>query len=262
MVNENLSYKRISKGDALDAFKRKTVRACMADDRFLLDVGSGSGAFLWRNRDLFKNHLGIEITPACIEFSRMVLKVIVAPSLPDSVHHVSVVTFWHSLEHLPAGEIQALLARIASVADTSTRLIISVPNSRSFFYRLFGRYYPYFDEPNHHHQFSAPSLEHLLSTHGFTTTRRIFSFAYSFFAYLQGLLNLFCPVRNYLYHRMRRGRLLDISGLRAAALLFYNILLSVLLAPLSLALCIVDRAGMDHAAVITVCARISGKDPS
>ena len=46
-------------------------------------------------------------------------------------------------------------------------LVVSVPNTDSFQYKIFGKNFSYYDHPNHTHQFSYQSLNQLMTNNRF-----------------------------------------------------------------------------------------------
>jgi SAM-dependent methyltransferase len=207
IVNERLDAARIRRIDALGRFKVGVAERSTVLRDLIVDVGCGSGSFLYHVRDRFTRHLGVEISPECVAFSRDVLGLAVAHDLSALREAPSLVTFWHSLEHFPSRAAEQVLSRIAELSRPETRIVMSVPNGRSLQRRLFGAGYAYDDVANHVHQFCPDSLDLVMGRHGFERQETVSGFAYAYFGWLQGALNLFSPSRlhNYLYYRIRRG---------------------------------------------------------
>ena len=100
IVNDRLDRADVERPNALDRFKNSVLRACTRSHRFLLDVGCASGRFLRQNAGGFERAMGVEVTPECVRFARS-LGLHVETDLAALRGEPSVVTFWHSLEHLP-----------------------------------------------------------------------------------------------------------------------------------------------------------------
>ncbi|MBI4680583.1 MAG: class I SAM-dependent methyltransferase [Nitrospirae bacterium] len=256
IINEALSEKSITKLNLLDKFKQNVLKECTIAGDFLLDIGSASGKFLYHNKDSFKNYMGIEVTDECIEFSRKRLGLKIKNNINFVHNTISVATFWHSLEHMPSKIIESILEKINSSSSYSTRVIISVPNNDSLQYALFKESYTYYDPTSHIHQFSVKSLGLLLQKHGFEKENCFYSFPYSAFGYLQGLMNKINKIHNYLYYRKKRG--IEFSQNIHENILYdiYNYLLLVLFLVPSLLLSIYDFVYINKGAVITACYRI------
>lgn len=204
MVNEALDLGRISRMDMRDRFQVGLATAQAEDHTLLWDIGSGSGRFLFHVKKHFGAHLGIEITEDCIRFGREQLGLNIQTSLEGASGQPTLVTMWHSLEHMPTPVIESLLPRIRKSLAKSGRLLISVPNGGSRHFSFFGAKSVYYDLPNHIHQFSAESLERLLERHGFRPLSYHGSFMYAFFGSLLSFINLLSPRHNYLYEEVRR----------------------------------------------------------
>lgn len=253
IINDVLSKEMVERLDALDRFKRQMLNKCAVRHDFLLDIGSGSGKFLYHNGRLFTKCMGIEITDKCVDFARNQLKLSVENELPKVVDPISIVTFWHSLEHMPSDTIEDVLKQISSQSSSETRVIVSVPNSDSLQYALFREGYAYYDPSSHIHQFTARSLNILMDKYGFEKLSSFFSFPYSSFGYVQGLINKFNRIHNYLYYRNKRGDSFNKNKVELWLLDVYNLLLLTIFLMPSLLLTIVDCFSPNKGGVITVC---------
>ena len=256
MNNDRLELTAIRRRTALDRFQAHVVAACARSDGLLLDVGSGSGRFLYHQRAHFRQLLGIEVSATSRRFAREQLGLRIETDLPRSLPDLSLVTFWHSLEHIPTAAAHALLEHIRAAAAPTTRVLVCVPNADSLQYRVFGENYAYYDLSQHLHQFTPDSLDRLLRMHGFIPERRFHAFAYAAFGYLQGLLNFGSSRHNYLYYRAKRGERFGLPVGQRAALDVWNYTLGAALLPLAAALTLYDRARFERAGVLTTCYRL------
>lgn len=258
IVNEILSLESISKKGLLDKFKQIVLKKCTIKNDLLLDVGSSSGKFLYQNKLFFKNYIGIEVTEECIAFARNQLGLKIEKDIDSVNGTVSVATFWHSLEHMPHESIERFLDIIRRKSSNDTRIIVSVPNNESLQYAMFGKGFAFYDLPNHIHQFSVKSLDKLMERNGFKKDRNFFSFPYSSFGYLQGFLNKFNKIHNYLYYRKKRGQTFDKRKKYLILYDAYNYCLILLLVIPSLLFSIYDLIFLEKGGVITVCYRKEG----
>lgn len=254
MVNDRLEAGGLDRKNALDRFKSSVLRRSARSRDLLLDIGSASGRFLLQNAAGFSRTLGVEVSAECLRFSRA-LGLHVETDLAALRGPVSVATFWHSLEHLPAETIAAVLTTIRSCSTDETVVIVSVPNAASFQSALFKERFAFYDPPHHRHQFTPRSLDRLLARFGFARVRGFGSFAYAAFGWLQGLLNLFNSRHDYLYYRTKRGWDYGLSPARRSLLDAYNLALSLLLLAPSLALGLLDLLLPLRGGVITSCYR-------
>jgi SAM-dependent methyltransferase len=206
MVNEALKKERMLKPDLKDKFQVGIVKAIAQDCALIVDIGSGSGRFLYHVKQLFHRAIGVEVTPECIEFARTQLGLeITSDPQTDVLASANVITFWHSLEHIPIGEIGRLLGQIQVSKSSNLRVVVSVPNVQSLHYGLFGRESVYYDLANHIHQFSTDSLERLFKNYGFEVDRAFTGFGYSFLGAVLSFVNWFTPGHNFLYLYLRRS---------------------------------------------------------
>ncbi|MDB4931848.1 MAG: bifunctional 3-demethylubiquinone-9 3-methyltransferase/2-octaprenyl-6-hydroxy phenol methylase [Myxococcaceae bacterium] len=257
MINELLDAAAVRRGSVLGAFRARAAASCAVEGDTLLDVGCGAGAFLYAQRDRFRRVVGVEVSPSSRDFARRELGLRVEPAVPSDLSSLSLVTFWHSLEHLSLEQIGDALARVRAQSSSATRVIVSVPNAGSALYRLVGERYPYFDLDEHPQQFTADSLDRVMARGGFAVDRRLFVLDYAAFGYLQGLLNCVASPRNHLYGRLKRGAPAAGSAVRRAARDVGHGALAAAFLPAALALCLHDRARAAKGAVLTVCYRLA-----
>ncbi len=250
MVNDPLEPGDAKKVGMLDRFKNNVLRHfCEKINRAcLVDVGSSSGKFLLQNADAFEKAIGIEVTPKAIKFSRDVLGLEVYESIRDVNVNISVVTFWHSLEHIPADDMLDMLEGISSQMSLGGKVIVSVPNNNSIQYRLFRTAYAFFDVPHHIHQFSPYSLDCLLKRFGFSKVSGVLSWPYNIFGYIQSILNFLTGTHNYLYYRLKRQSIKPNPWKDIA-----NTLLLFVVVPAGFALTLLDAIFPNQQGVLTLC---------
>ncbi len=259
MLNDPLDAAQARRVSALDRFQDALVARFGrgADGGLWVDLGSGTGKLLARNRGRFARCWGVEITPAAVEFSRRQLGLDIATDLGAVPGEIAFATAWHSLEHFSPEALGAVLALLAARMPAGARFIVSVPNGGSWQYRLLREHYAFRDVPNHPQQFTGDSLRRLLAAHGFTPAAAAVSWPYNVFGWTQGLLNLVLPGHNHLYYRLKRGvpsssRWRDLAGF-------------VLLPPaalLGLGLGLLDAVFPGRQGVLTCCFARSGPPTS
>lgn len=255
MVNERLDRAGgIDVPNALDRYRNSLARGVAGSRRFLVDVGSASGRFLHQNRREFSRLLGVEVSPECVDFSRR-LGLTIETDLPALEEPPSVVTFWHSLEHIPGPAIRETLRKIAERAAEDTVVVVSVPNAESLQYRLLGERFAYYDAPNHLHQFTPRSLDRLFDGIGFERFRATGSPPYAAFGWLQGLLNLFNARHDYLYYRWKRGWDFGLSSPARTARDAWNLALAAWILIPCLFLTLHDMVFPNRGGVLTACYR-------
>lgn len=225
MVNDDLtaappnrpSWLEHFQGAVLDKFASGRPRGR------LVDIGSGAGLFLHRQRGRFAHRQGIEISPPSVDYARRMLGLEIVGTIANVAGGIDVATAWHSFEHIPATALTDLLAGLRAKLAPGGCVIVSVPNAASWQCRWLGGHYAFHDRPAHAHQFTPDSLARLFGAHGFVRTGAAVSWPYNLFGWVQGLLNLVLPGHNDLYHRLKRGRprasrARDVAGLLLAPL--------------------------------------------
>jgi SAM-dependent methyltransferase len=233
----------------LDRFKRSTLRQAVGGSKAVLaDIGSATGRFLHQNRDLVDQSFGLEVTPEALDFSRHVLGLNVVEDVRELPGNLTLITAWHSLEHVPAAVLPDMLAHLAARLAPGGHFIVSVPNAQSNQYRWYGESYAYYDAPNHLHQFTHASLEALMLGAGFRRRGEIDSWVYNLFGHAQGLLNRLTGSHNYLYYRFKRKQ-----GQRQPGLDLANALLLPAALGLGCLLTAMDSLSHEKQGVITAC---------
>lgn len=250
MINDQLSEADVRRVTSLDRFKADVLARFDRDlDRAsLLDIGSGSGKFLFHARRRYAKGTGIEITAEPLAFSRATLGLDVVEDIDGVAYGVSMATAWHSFEHIPEAPLLRLLDRLSARMARGGRLIVSVPNGASRQYAWFGDAYAFFDVPNHLHQFTPRSLTLLLGRFGFSPVATVASWPYNTFGYTQSLLNVLTRTHNYLYYRLKRR-----SRTPSLPLDLANGLLLIVAVPLGWLLGSVDATALESQGVITAC---------
>ena len=227
--------------------------ACTQSRDLLIDVGCASGKFLLHAGERFARAQGIEISDPSRDFASRVLGLDIVGELPTEGGPPSLVTFWQSMEHIPARDIGTILDRIYRRSDAGSRVLVSVPNGQSLQSRIYRGRFAYFDVPNHLHQFSVRSLDILMSHHGFKPCQVFVAPIYQAFGHVQSLLNLVFPIHDYLYYRLQRGHGFNLpAGLRRGYDLL-NMALGMLLSPVAAILTLIDIAVPGERGVVTKC---------
>jgi SAM-dependent methyltransferase len=139
-------------------------------DATMLDFGCGSGAFLSKMRNLGWNVTGVDFSSHAVETTKSLGIEAYQGGFEHSAiagRKFDVITMRQVLEHLhdPLGALKA--AR--SLLNADGILSVSVPNLKSFAYRVFGEHWTGIDFPRHLTFFTPDTLCGLLQKAGFTT---------------------------------------------------------------------------------------------
>ncbi|WP_034060425.1 class I SAM-dependent methyltransferase [Lacinutrix jangbogonensis] len=152
--------------------KLKLINSFQVQDKKLLDIGCGTGAFLKTAKDNGWYVSGIEPNEKAREIAN--------DACDDSVYTIEklksfkaesfdVITLWHVLEHLPNLEEQtSTLKRLLKPNGT---LVIAVPNFNSHDALHYKKFWAAFDVPRHLWHFSKESISNLFETKNMTVEK-------------------------------------------------------------------------------------------
>lgn len=135
----------------------------------LLDVGCGSGHFLYLMQKVGWRVEGVEPDPAASEIARRNYGISVRTttleeaSLPSQSYEA--ITLHHSLEHVHNPE--TVLSECRRLLKPNGRLVVVTPNIESLGHQLFGQSWAHLDSPRHLWLFSRASLTALAERAGF-----------------------------------------------------------------------------------------------
>ncbi|HEU4964683.1 MAG TPA: class I SAM-dependent methyltransferase [Bacilli bacterium] len=135
----------------------------------LLEIGSGTGEFLFMARASGWNVAGIEgsstsCTYALDKYNLDINNELWDISLvPDDIRF-DAVAFWHVLEHIP--NPKQFLKEVGSVLKPNGIILFSIPNMNSFTNAIHGPYSPLFTEVDHLFHYSEGNLRLLLEKAG------------------------------------------------------------------------------------------------
>lgn len=128
----------------------------------ILDVGAGSGDFLQYCKDNKYQVTGTEPS----ETARAIAKE-KGIQLYESIDHVldqkfDVITMWHVLEHIP--NLFDCLEQLKSLLKEDGKLIVAVPNFKSYDAEYYQEYWAAYDVPRHLWHFSQKSIQNLFES--------------------------------------------------------------------------------------------------
>ncbi len=144
--------------------KLKLINSFSSEEKKLLDVGCGTGDFIQIAQQNNWTVSGIEPNKDAREIANS--------KTNDSVYNIEqllefpkqsfdVISLWHVLEHLPNLEEQ--ISILNSLLKENGRLIIAVPNYKSYDAMYYKNFWAAFDAPRHLWHFSRESISKLFS---------------------------------------------------------------------------------------------------
>ncbi len=151
------------------ALKRKLnlINSFSFSDKQLLDVGCGTGDFLKIAKENNWQVSGIEPNSNARKIANGKTGNFVFDSdqlLKFKPQSFDVITLWHVLEHLP--KLENHISIFESLLKPNGRLIIAVPNYKSFDALYYKKYWAAFDVPRHLWHFSQQSISKLVQQQG------------------------------------------------------------------------------------------------
>lgn len=131
----------------------------------LLDVGCGTGDFLVEAKKSGWKVDGYEPNEKARDLAKEKDLTVVdyLSELPD--HSFDVITLWHVLEHIPNLEEQIL--ELNRLLKPDGKLIVAVPNYKSYDALYYKEYWAAFDVPRHIWHFSQKAIDSIFATFGF-----------------------------------------------------------------------------------------------
>lgn len=153
-VIRNISLKR----------KLKLINSFQSEEKNLLDVGCGTGGFLqiaqqnnWIVSGVEPNKDARQIANS--KTNNSVFNVEQLLEFPKQ--SFDVISLWHVLEHLPNLDEQVFILK--SLLKENGRLIIAVPNYKSYDAKYYKNFWAAFDVPRHLWHFNQDSISKLFS---------------------------------------------------------------------------------------------------
>ena len=184
----------------------------------LLDVGAGGGLFLgmMRQRGFRVAALDNSADAAAIAWRRQQVPSVcgLLEQVPLRAGHFGCVTMFHVLEHVY--DPRAYLAAARELLEADGRLVVQVPNSACWQFRLLGKRWNGVDVPRHLVDFRARDILRLVESCGFRVVRRKF---FSLRDNPAGLASSIAPGLDPMARRVRGVR--ETGGMRVAKDLLY-----------------------------------------
>ncbi len=134
------------------------------EDKSLLDVGAGTGDFLFAASQKGWAATGVE--PSWRARGKASEKEIdLSPDLESIMNRkYKVITLWHVLEHLTDLENQIL--KMISILEENGTIVIAVPNYKSYDAKYYKDFWAAYDVPRHLWHFSREAIRRLFSKYG------------------------------------------------------------------------------------------------
>ncbi len=134
-------------------------------NKSILDIGAGTGSFLEVLNKKGWHSLGVEPNASARKLARNKNAICVETSKEIQNHTFDIITMWHVLEHVP--DLSFQFSEFKRLLNPNGRIIIAVPNYKSFDASYYKEFWAAYDVPRHIWHFSETSIGKLASKNNF-----------------------------------------------------------------------------------------------
>jgi len=143
--------------------KLNLINSFRIEEKNLLDIGCGTGDFLhfcqqnnWKITGVEPNKNARDLAIEKLDLDNSISES-VEVLMKDQSKRFDVITMWHVLEHVP--NLEAYISYLKKLLKPNGRLIIAVPNYKSYDAKYYGKFWAAFDVPRHLWHFSQKSIK-------------------------------------------------------------------------------------------------------
>ena len=139
----------------IKSFKKSTIS--------ILDIGCGTGDFLFRTKEEGWNVFGFEPNEKAKAISKSKNINLIDDLDSYQKHSFDVITMWHVLEHVP--DLDKQIKQIKTLLKPDGLLIIAVPNYKSYDASFYKSDWAAYDVPRHLWHFSKTSIKKIFQNY-------------------------------------------------------------------------------------------------
>lgn len=145
----------------------------ITDTKRILDFGCGTGDFISACKENGWSIHGVEPDDKAREIAAKTTNSNIASSLSeiDESDNLGLITLWHVLEHIP--DLNSTLETLIQKLSNDGKLLIAVPNQKSYDARYYNSFWAAYDVPRHLYHFNTETMDLLLNKHGLKIYRKI-----------------------------------------------------------------------------------------
>ena len=142
--------------------KLSLINSFKTEGKNILDVGAGTGDFLNVCKNNGWNTVGVE--PSIDAINIAAKKGVFLKENLDEIQNkkFDVITLWHVLEHVEI--LSDYISKLKELLSDNGRLVIAVPNHKSYDAKYYKEFWAAFDVPRHLWHFSQTSIHKIFST--------------------------------------------------------------------------------------------------
>ncbi len=139
--------------------KVKLINKYTIEEKKLLDIGCGTGEFLFNAKNKNWKTVGVELNENARK--KATDKNLEIYKSLDAINNqkFDVITLWHVLEHLP--DLDKQIIKIKSLLNKNGTLIIAVPNYKSYDAQYYKEFWAAYDTPRHLWHFSQNAIKNI-----------------------------------------------------------------------------------------------------
>ena len=156
-------YQRVKK-ITLKSKKKLLENINTTSEKTILDIGCGTSSFLEMLKKNDWNTIGVE--PNFSAKEKAIKKGIRCFNETEAIHDkFSIITLWHVLEHV--SDLQKQFSELHRLIATNGKVIIAVPNFKSYDAKFYKEHWAAFDVPRHIWHFSEKAISKLADENNF-----------------------------------------------------------------------------------------------
>lgn len=147
--------------------KTRLIQEDQKGTKNLLDVGCGNGHFLQACQQSGWNIFGMELDPDTAARAAALTQQSIYPNLQaiPKESTFDMITLWHVLEHVY--DLDDYFLFFKSRINLGGKLLLALPNSKSYDANYFKEYWAAYDVPRHIYHFSPETIQSVAQKHGF-----------------------------------------------------------------------------------------------
>jgi len=140
--------------------KIKLINSFVKEGKSILDIGAGTGDFLVACKNSGWQVQGVEPNDKARSIAEEKLAIELSTlNTTLGIQKFDVITMWHVLEHVP--NLNEYIAQLNILLKENGRLVVAVPNHKSFDASYYGEFWAAYDVPRHLWHFSQTSIKQL-----------------------------------------------------------------------------------------------------
>jgi 2-polyprenyl-3-methyl-5-hydroxy-6-metoxy-1,4-benzoquinol methylase len=141
--------------------KLNLINSFKTDSKNILDVGAGTGDFLNVCKNNGWSTVGVEPSSAARSIAKDKGVILKEDLFKIENKKFDVITLWHVLEHVEM--LSDYISKLKELLSDKGRLIIAVPNHKSYDAMYYKEYWAAFDVPRHLWHFSQTSIRKIFA---------------------------------------------------------------------------------------------------